>query len=82
MKVSNIESKLKHYISIMVICGSYMFEFNGSRNMEKRKRKSNNNDKRRMPSYLLAYLLTRIVKELKFSVEQNNMITTLYIIKH
>ena len=27
MKVSNIKRKLKHYISTMVICGSYMFEY-------------------------------------------------------
>ena len=30
MKVSNIEYKLKHWVSTMVICGSYMFEFSVS----------------------------------------------------
>ena len=42
MKVSNIKFNLKHYLSTMVICGSYMFEFSVSEDM-----KENNNDKRR-----------------------------------
>ena len=33
MKVSNIECKLK--ISVMVICGSYMFEISVSKNVKK-----------------------------------------------
>ena len=36
MKVSNVECKLKHYISTMVICESYMFEFSVGKDMEKR----------------------------------------------
>ena len=40
------------------------------------------NDKRRNPAYLLAYLLTLIVKELKIIVEQGRVVTTLNIIKH
>jgi hypothetical protein len=31
MKASNIKCKLKHYISTMVICGSYMHEFSVSK---------------------------------------------------
>jgi hypothetical protein len=54
----------------MVICGSYMFEFSVS--------KDDNSDKRRIP----AYLLTLVVKELKTSVEQGRVVTTLKIIKH
>ena len=42
----------------------------------------NNNDKRRISTHLLAYLLTLIVMELKISVEQGRVITTLNIIKH
>ena len=64
IKVSNIKCKLKHRISTMVICGSYMFEFSVSMDMEK-----NNNDKRRIPTYIMAYLLTLIIKELKIGVE-------------
>ena len=45
----------------MVVCGSYMFEFNVSKDMENK----NKNDKWRIPTYLL----TLIVKELEISVE-------------
>ena len=48
-----------------------MFEFSVSENMKK-----TNNDKRRIPTYLLVYLLTLIVKELKISVEQGRVVTT------
>ena len=61
----------------MVICGSYMFEFGVSKDMKKKF----NNGKRRNPVYLLAYLLTLIVKELKINVEQGRVVTTLNIIK-
>ena len=54
-----------------------MFEFSVSKDM-----KLNKNDKRRIPTYLLANLLTLIIKELKISVEQGRMVTTLNIIKH
>ena len=63
----------------MVICESYMFEVRCSKDMKKKK---NNNDKRRFPSHLRAYLLTLIVKELKISVEQGRVVTTLTIIKN
>ena len=53
-----------------------MFEFSVSKDMKKKI------DKRRIPTYLLAYLLTLIVKELKISVEQGRVVTTLNIIKH
>ena len=55
-----------------------MFEFRVSKEYEK----ENNNDKRKIPTYLLAYLLTLIVKELTISLEQGRMVTTLNIIKH
>jgi hypothetical protein len=56
-----------------------MFEFSASKDMEKKIK----NDKRRIPTkYLLAYLLTLIIKELKMSVEQDRVVTTLNIIKH
>ena len=42
--------------------------------------KDNNNDKRRIPAHLLAYLPTLIVKELKISVEPCRVVTTLNII--
>jgi len=48
MKVSNIKCKLKHQISTMVICGSYMFEFSVSKDLKKIKI---NNDKRRIPAH-------------------------------
>jgi hypothetical protein len=44
--------------------------------------KKSNNGKRRIQAYLLVDLLILIVKELKISVEQSRMITTLNIIKH
>jgi hypothetical protein len=56
----------------MVICGSYMFEFTVSKDI-----KINNNDKKRIPTYLL----TLITKELKIVVEQGRVVTTLNIIK-
>ena len=76
MKVSNIECKIKQFISTMVIRGSYMFEFSVSKDIE-----IYNNDKRRLPTYLLANLLTSIIKELKINVEQGRVVTTLNIIK-
>jgi hypothetical protein len=42
----------------------------------------NKNDKRRIPTYMLAYLLTLIVKKLKTNVEQDRVVTTLNTIKH
>ena len=50
-----------------------MFESSVSKDMENQ----NNNDKRRIP----AYLLTLIVKESGVSVEQGRVVTTLNIIK-
>ena len=55
-----------------------MFDYSVSKDM---KRKIND-DKRRIPTYLLAYLLTLFVKELKIIVEQGRVVTTLNIIKH
>ena len=55
-----------------------MFGFSVGKDMENQ----NNNDKRRIPTYLLAYLLTLIVKELKISVEHCRVVITLNIIKH
>ena len=56
-----------------------MFEFSVGKDMKKGEK---TNDKRRIPTYLLAYLLTLIVKELKISVEHGRVLTTLNIIKH
>ena len=54
-----------------------MFDFSVNKDIKK-----NNNDKKRIPTYLLAYLLTLIVKKLKINVEQGGVVTTLNIIKH
>ena len=66
-----------------------MFEFSDSKDIYKLR-----NDKRRIPTSLLAYLncqriknyltylLALIVKELKISVEQGRVVTTLHTIKH
>ena len=62
-------------MSTMVICGSYMFEFSVDKDMKDYK---NNNDKRRISTYLL----TLIVKGLKISVEQGRVVKALNIIKH
>ena len=62
----------------MVIFGSYMFEFNVSKDMKK----TNNIDKRSIPPYLLTYLLTLLVKKLKTSVKQGRVVTTLNIVKY
>jgi hypothetical protein len=51
-----------------------MFEL--SKDMKK------NNDKMRISTYLLAYILALIVKKSKISVEQGRVVITLYIIKH
>jgi hypothetical protein len=65
----------------MVICGSHMHKFSVSKDMKK-----NNNDKRRrdmVVGKVVAHLcLTLIIKELKFSVEHDRMVTTLNTIKH
>ena len=62
----------------MIICGSYVFELSVGKDMKEK----NNNDKRRIPTYLLAYLLALIVKELRISVEQGRVVRTFNIIKH
>ena len=54
-----------------------MFQFSVSKDMLK-----NNNDKMRIPICLLANVLTLIIKELRISVEQGTVVTTLNIIKH
>ena len=56
-----------------------MFEFSVSKDIKKW---VNNNDKKRTPAYLVAYLLTLIVKELKISIKHGRVVTTLNIIKH
>ena len=56
-----------------------MFEFSVTKDM---KQKDNNNDKRRIPTYLLAYLLTLIVNKLRINVEHGRVLGTLNIIKH
>jgi len=63
---------------MVIIHGSYMFEFSVNKDMKKIKNKFNN-DKRRILAYLLALCLTLIIKELKISVEQGKVITTLKI---
>ena len=55
-----------------------MFEFSASKDTKK----INNNDKRKIPAHLLAYLRTLVAKELKISVEQGRVVTTLNTIKH
>ena len=55
-----------------------MFEFTVSKDMKKRTTMI----KRRIPLHLLVYLLTLIVKEVKVSVEQGRVVTTLHTIKH
>jgi hypothetical protein len=62
----------------MVIYGSYVFEFSVSKDLGKK----NSNNKRRIPTYLLAYLLTLIVKKLKISVEQDRVVSTSSTINH
>jgi hypothetical protein len=65
----------------MVICGVYMHEFNVSKDM-----KEKSNDKRRKAVAVgkveVHLCLTLIIKELKISVEQDRVVTTLNIIKH
>ena len=71
-QVACIQCKLKHKLSTMVICESYIFEFSVSMDMEKK----------RIPTHLPAYLLPLIVKELKINVEQDRVVRTLNISKH
>jgi len=47
-----------------------------------KKKKKENNDKRRIPTYLLALYLTLIVKKLKISIQKGRVVTTLNVIKH
>ena len=54
-----------------------MFEFSVSKDIEIK-----NIDKRRIPTYLLANLLTLIINELKISVEQGMVVTPLNLNKH
>ena len=44
--------------------------------------KKNNYDKRRIPTYLLANLLTLIIKELKINVEPGTVVATSNLNKH
>ena len=66
----------------MIIFGSYMHNFSVSKDMKKKI----NNDKRRkevVVRKVAAHLnLTIIIKELKISVEQGRMVTTLNTIEH
>jgi len=55
-----------------------MLEFSVSKDMKK----YNNNEKRRISTYLLAICLTLNVQELKISVEKGRVITSSNIIKH
>ena len=65
----------------MVICGSYMHEFSVSKDMKKI-----NNDKRRkevaVGKVAVHLCLTLIIKELRISVVQDRVVTTLNIIKN
>ena len=45
-------------------------------------KKKYNNDKRRIQAYLIACLLTLVVKESRISVEQGRVVTTFNVIKH
>jgi hypothetical protein len=66
----------------MVICESYMHEFSVNKDM---KNKFNNDKKRREVEIekVAAHLcLTLIIKELRISVEQDRVVTTLNLIKH
>jgi predicted Holliday junction resolvase-like endonuclease len=66
----------------MVICGSHMQKFSVSKDMEKR---INNNKRRRdmVVGKVVAHLCpTLIIKELKFSIEHDRVVTTLNTIKH
>jgi hypothetical protein len=66
----------------MGICGSYMHEFSVSKDMKNKA----NNDKRRkevvVGKVAAHFCLTSIIKSLKISVEHDNVVTTLIIIKH
>jgi len=64
----------------MVICGNKMFEFSVSKDMGDKKKTKR--IKRRIPTYILVYLLASIVNELKISVEQGRVVVTLNVIKH
>jgi hypothetical protein len=44
--------------------------------------KTNNNNKRRIPTHLLENILTLVIKELKISVEQGTVVKTLNLNKH
>jgi hypothetical protein len=80
MKVSNIKWKLKHQISTIIVCRSYVHGFSVSKDMnfifDKDKRR-----KEVVVGKVAAHLcLTLIIKELKISVEHDRAITTLTII--
>jgi hypothetical protein len=64
-----------------MVCGSHMHKFSVSKVMKKM-----NNDKRRrdmvVGKVVVHLLLTLIIKELKFSVEHDRVVTTLNAIKH
>jgi hypothetical protein len=67
----------------MVICGSHMYKFSVSKDIYIY---IYNNDKRRrdmVVGKVVAHLcLTLIIKELKFNVEHDRVVTTLNTIKH
>jgi hypothetical protein len=55
-----------------------LFEFSVNKDMQNKKQKGQLSNS----TYLLAYLLTLIVKKLKISAEHGKVVTTLVIIKH
>ena len=62
----------------MIKCGSYVFEFSVSKDMKKK-----DNIREVGVGKVAAHLcLTLLVKDLKISVEQGRVVTTLNIIKH
>jgi hypothetical protein len=66
----------------MVICGSHMHKFSVSKDMKK----TNNNDKKEKGhgsrKVVAHFCSTLIIKDLKFSVEHDRVVTTLNTIKH
>ena len=62
----------------MVICGSYTFEINASKDVQKK----DITRKGTVEKVVAHTCLTLIVRELKISAEKGRVVTTLNIIKH
>ena len=67
----------------MIICESYMFEFSVDKDLKKNSKEEEEEEREVVVGKVATHLCqTLIVKELKITVKQCRVVTTLNLIKH